>query len=50
MAKSTSRAAALLGWCLLIFADRLRERFTCQDEARCWMGFIVWRSAPFSRV
>jgi hypothetical protein len=22
----------------------------CQDDAQCWMGFIVWESAPFSRV
>jgi hypothetical protein len=22
----------------------------CQGDAGCWMGFIVWESAPFSRV
>jgi hypothetical protein len=22
----------------------------CQGEAGCWMGFIVWESAPFSRA
>ena len=22
----------------------------CPDDPKCWMGFIVWESAPFSRV